>query len=296
MKPVTIVIPIYNRASYLPRLFRSLEKVAGDAFKVVLVDNGSQDYSLTLCQEFARTSPLEVEVIVEKGRGAAVARNSGLRACTTEWVYFFDSDDELSPDFLEKVLPLTNDRDVVCIPTVQYEGNSHTVRAYKPTGTPSFQILSSMLNSPSMLLRTAWIRMIGGWNASLSVWDDWELGVRVLLNRPRLAWYTDHAFHRLYVHGESITGPGMSHNLEGKVHTLRVVRNQLSDKRDCMALYFRTCILDGQLQREGVKTALDEFADGIGVLARMGGAFLRWYSRLGFRGAWRVACLLCHSI
>lgn len=293
MKLVTIVIPVYNRSYYLPRLFRSLERIKGDAFRVVLVDNGSQDDSLTLCQEFARTSSLDISVLEEREKGAARARNTGLKACQTEWVYFFDSDDELSPDFLEAILPLTTHNDVVCLPTVQVENGHEVTRAYKPTSEASYQILSSMLNSPSMLLRTAWLRKIGGWNDSLNVWDDWELGVRVLLHKPRLAWYTDKSFHRLYVHGESITGPAMSYNLEGKLNTLRIVERQLPDSRKLKALYFRICIFDGQLMREGVKADLSEFGHMVGIISRMAGTLLKWHARLGIRGAWRIACFIC---
>lgn len=293
MTAVTLIIPVYNRSAYLPRLFRSIEAIDYDALHVILVDNGSVDHSLELCREYGRQSKWPVQVVEETRKGASCARNAGLEACQTEWCYFFDSDDELSKDFLTQLVPLTNQKDVVFLPTIQIENEESTVRAYRPTGDAGYQILSSMLNSPAMLFRTDWLRGIGGWNDSLTVWDDWELGVRTLLAQPRSAWYTAKAFHRLYVHDDSITGDSMSHNLEGKIQCLKTVRDQLYDNKHQRALFLRTCIFEGYLRREGCMQKVEGFDAGITWPYKCLGQILSAYVKRGGRGAWRMACWLC---
>ncbi len=296
MNRVSIVIPVYNRSDYLPRLFRSLEAITYDGFEVILVDNASTDNSLALCQQFALRSSISVKVVEESQPGASFARNKGLNECNTEWVYFFDSDDELSSDFLSILMPLTDDRDVVFLPTLQVCGEHSYIRPYKATDDAGYQILSSMLNSPSMLFRTSWLRGIGGWNASLTVWDDWELGVRVLLHKPRYVWYTEKAFHRLYVHEESITGPSMSHNLEGKLDCLLCVANQLKSLHHRKALFFRYILLEGYLKKEGYRVeknsslAICQREMHMNPWIQLCGRILVNYIRLGGRGAWRIAC------
>lgn len=291
MQEVTIILPVYNRATYLARLFRSLEGVTYEALRVILVDNGSTDDSQLLCRQFAEQSHLKVDVIVEPRKGAARARNAGLKACQTEWCYFFDSDDEVSSDFLDEVVPILPGHDVVFMPTRMIVGEREVVRSYKDTLTPSYQILSSMLCTPSTLYRTEWLRGIGGWDDSLTVWDDWELGVRVLLARPRAVWYTRKAFHRLYVHDESITGPSMQHNLKGKVACLEQVRRQLKDRRDLKALYLRTKIFEGYLRKEGYQEKI-HVMDAPSLTCKLCGAFLRLYVRCGGKGAWWMATMM----
>ena len=290
MTEVTIVIPVYNRATYLPRLFRSLQTVSYEGKRAILVDNGSEDGSWTLCQEFARSANFPVQVLQEPAQGASHARNAGLQACQTPWVYFFDSDDELSPDFLDKVMPLCPGHDAVFLPTrmILPDGQAR-VRPFQPVFSASYQILSSMLNSPSMLLRTDWLRNLGGWDAQLSVWDDWELGIRVLLAQPRARWYDGEAFHSLYVHGNSITGPSMSHNLEGKIACLRKVQSMLQSRAERLSLYLRTRILEGELRKEACPAILTGFDTGISPIYKIIGSCLSTYVRLGGRGAWRVA-------
>lgn len=292
MKQVSIVIPVYNRAGYLPRLFASLSAITYEGLHVILVDNGSTDDSLSLCQAFAGQAVFPVQVLTEPRKGAAMARTTGLAACTTEWVYFFDSDDELSDNFLDVVMPLTDNLDALFLTTQQIHGNINYVRAYRPTGDVSDQILSSMLNSPAMLLRTEWLKQIGGWNTSLTVWDDWELGIRVLLAKPRFRWYTEHAFHKLYVHDESITGPSMSHNLSGKVDCLAQVLSMLETPNQRKALYLRTKIFEGYLRREGVRTAVNVPFTHVSFFHECCGRFLRAYVAMGGRGAWRIAMLM----
>ncbi len=293
MKEVTIVIPVCNRAGFLPQLFRSLDKVTYPGLHVILVDNGSEDESLELCRHYADTTLLHVEVLKEPRRGAAIARNTGLRHCRTEWIYFFDSDDELSSDFLDILMPLTDGNDAVFLSTVQVQGKHEKVRACKPVTDASYQILSSMLNTDSMLLRTEWLREIGGWNESLTVWDDWELGVRVLLDKPRCTWYLDKPFHRLYVHGDSLTGPSMSHNVEGKLACLKTVYDSLEEDRHKKALFLRSKIVEGQMRRAGTDVTVRGFDEEQSDVVYHFGRFLSWFTRLGGRGAWRIASWVC---
>lgn len=292
MKEVTIVIPVYNRSEYLDRLFSSITLLQYTALKVILVDNASTDDSLARCRQFAETCVFPVQVLEEPRKGAGNARNTGLQACDTEWVYFFDSDDELSADFLNVLMPLTTDKDVVLFSTTQVQGEHHYTRPFRPTCAPSYQILSSMLNTQSMLFRSSWLKSIGGWNTSLTVWIDWELGIRVLLNQPRAIWYTQHPFHHIYIHSESITGADMTHNLPGKIECLKMVYNELTSPQDKKALYYRSCIVQGQVRRLGGSFPLGFIPWNENLLHRLMGRALSFYTSIGGRGAWRLATAL----
>ena len=292
MPAVTIVIPVLNRASYLPQLFHSLAAVSYEEMEVVLVDNGSTDGSLMMCRSFAEEAPFVVTVLAEPRRGACCARNAGLRYCKTEWVYFFDSDDEISPSFLVELMPQVREGiDVVAFPTMQELGGSIAQRAFCPSPSAATQILSLTLNTQSMIFRTRFLREIGGWDESLAIWQDWELGTRLLLLGATVAWHGQQAYHVIHVHSDSITGPSFSARQREIQHTLEVVAAELKTRRERNALFLRCSIANGLLRREGRRRLSSPVE--VGPLCRLAGKLLEGYTALGGRGAWRLALCCC---
>ena len=338
----TIVIPYRDRAAFLPETLASLPPEAA----IILVDNGSTDDSAALCRDFAATRP-NVRCISQPSGGAAAARNAGLAAVETEWVYFFDSDDVFSAPvafFQWPDVASYDALDVICLPTQmerisatksqdnernsqysatksqdnesnsQYsankaqdnESNSQDTpsttrlipRDFRPTASPADQILISMLATQTMLLRTAFLRRIGGWNETLPVWNDWELGLRVLLNAPRLQWVATSApYHRIRLHAASLTGSRFSERATERFLALSAAESLINAspngvpsspdaKKLLRALDLRRGILCGHLLREHYAlTAADKPRT---LRARL----LMHYVRLGLRGAWRIARLL----
>ncbi len=285
---ITIVIPVLGRESLLPRLFRSLDAVEGEGVEVVLVDNGSTDSSLSLCREYAQGSPCHhVRVFEEPRRGANCARNRGLREVTTEWVYFFDSDDELSPGFLLALAPsLTDDCDALAFPTLMERGGQLRRRDFVAPPTVASQVLSGTLNTQGVLWRTAFLRSIGGWDESLRVWQDWELAVRALARGMRLLCREDEAYHVLHLRQQSITATA---TVFDRFATLLAVSPLMTTAPERRALYFRLQILKGQS-----RTQLT-LPFRVSAFACLVGSLLRCYVRMGGRGAWRIALFFTQS-
>ena len=101
---ITVIIPVYNREKLLPRTLASVVAQTYRPLHVVLVDNGSTDRSLAVLQEFCdkyAAPDFRVTVCEELNPGAPSARNAGLRRATSEWVMFFDSDDEMGARLVE---------------------------------------------------------------------------------------------------------------------------------------------------------------------------------------------------
>lgn len=98
---ISIVIPVYNVADYLPACMDSV--LANDCTdcELLLVDDGSTDgVSPGLCDGYARQQPGLVRVIHQPNGGPGSARNTGLAAARGEYVLFVDSDDTIAPDAL----------------------------------------------------------------------------------------------------------------------------------------------------------------------------------------------------
>ncbi len=303
---LTIVVPFLNRSNYLPHTLQSIAKTnQRPPLHLILVDNGSTDNSVEVCERFAaanRSSDFIITLTSEPTAGAYAARNKGLALCTTPYIYFFDSDDEFDADFFTYLTPelkkaADEQLDLLALTTRQRVEGKTVVRQFRETSDVTAQILISHLATQSMLFRTEFLRQIGGWT-SVRVWDDWELGVRALLHRPRMRWYVDHPFHFIDVHPDSITGGNFSSRYERQLDVLRVVHQQLSASSDLQALYYRHCILAGQLLREKNPSAVKECTQQTDELfpkeKNLFGRFLKQYVAFGFRGAWKLAYLACN--
>ncbi len=95
-KTISVIIPVYNVASYLEEALRSVMSQSYQALEILVIDDGSTDSSGTICDRLAGEDS-RIRVIHQKNGGAAAAKNAGLRAATGEYLSFVDSDDYLEP-------------------------------------------------------------------------------------------------------------------------------------------------------------------------------------------------------
>lgn len=101
---VSVVVPTYHRAGYLPGLVAALEAqtLGADRFEVVIVDNGSLDATTELLAELAAASPLALKALrIDVNHGPAAARNLGWRSAAAPLVAFLDDDCLPEPGWLE---------------------------------------------------------------------------------------------------------------------------------------------------------------------------------------------------
>ena len=120
MDLITIVVPIYRVEPYLPRCIDSLLAQTYRNLELILVDDGSPDRCGIICEEYA-AKDARVRVIHKENGGLSDARNAGMAVAKGEWIAFVDSDDWVTPDYLERMYRaiLTADADIcecgVCI-------------------------------------------------------------------------------------------------------------------------------------------------------------------------------------
>ncbi len=103
---VSVVIPTYNRVSYLGRAITSVLKQSYPVNEIIVIDNGSTDQTLS----FIKKNFTRIRVITEKKRGVSFARNLGIKNCKYNWIAFLDSDDEWITDKIEKQFVLLKER------------------------------------------------------------------------------------------------------------------------------------------------------------------------------------------
>lgn len=105
---VTVIIPTYNRARFLPRAVKSILRQSDAAdFDILIVDDGSSDHTPELLDNLTSMHP-EIRVLRQPNAGVAAARNTGLKnlLAETQIVTFLDSDDVIPADRFARDLPL----------------------------------------------------------------------------------------------------------------------------------------------------------------------------------------------
>ena len=93
---ISVIVPVYNVAAYLPECLDSILKQDYENLEILVIDDGSTDGSSEICDKYAACDP-RISVIHQKNGGAANAKNAGLRIATGEYLSFVDSDDYLEP-------------------------------------------------------------------------------------------------------------------------------------------------------------------------------------------------------
>ncbi len=104
MPAVSVVIPTYNRAKFLPAAIRSVQAQSFSDWELVIVDDGSTDESFEVVGHFARSDARLRLLRNERRRGPAGARNSGIIAAQGDAIALLDSDDTWEPTILAKLM------------------------------------------------------------------------------------------------------------------------------------------------------------------------------------------------
>jgi glycosyltransferase involved in cell wall biosynthesis len=99
---ISIIVPCYNTASYLPACVERLRKQTYKAIEIVLIDDGSKDETPRVCDDLAKEDP-RITVIHQANGGAPHARNVGIAKAKGSLIAFCDSDDSYEPAMLEKL-------------------------------------------------------------------------------------------------------------------------------------------------------------------------------------------------
>lgn len=97
---VSIIVPVYNAADYIEKCVDSIKTQSIKELQIILVDDGSTDNSLEICEKLEKTDE-RITLVHQENSGASAARNEGMRHAAAEWVMFVDSDDWLEDGAIE---------------------------------------------------------------------------------------------------------------------------------------------------------------------------------------------------
>lgn len=109
---ISIIVPVYNTESYVRNTIDSVLRQEYKNWELILVDDGSTDSSGRICDEYSENDS-RIRVLHKLNSGVSDTRNKGLEIAKGEWIFFLDSDDDLFPNSLSKMLEWSKGVDMV---------------------------------------------------------------------------------------------------------------------------------------------------------------------------------------
>lgn len=99
MKPLfSIIVPVYNASKYLKKCVDTIISQTYENIEVILIDDGSTDNSGKICDQYS-INDKRVKVIHKKNEGVSIARETGVKLATGEYISCIDSDDWISENY-----------------------------------------------------------------------------------------------------------------------------------------------------------------------------------------------------
>ena len=131
---ISIIVPVYNTEKYLRPCLDSILSQTYKDFEAILVDDGSKDQSGAICDEYSQRDPRFV-VVHKHNEGVAKARITGFEHSQGEMITFIDSDDYVSPEYLEKLSKsiLEDDADMAVCWHYDVNASTNAIRSIKTT-------------------------------------------------------------------------------------------------------------------------------------------------------------------
>lgn len=132
---ISVVIPVYNVEKYLDRCLDSVVNQTYKNLEILLIDDGSTDKSSKICDNWA-IKDKRIKVIHKNNAGLGMARNTGIENATGNYICFFDSDDYVNVEILNKSYALIKkeNADIVVFGLRHVDNHEKMLNAFVPNG------------------------------------------------------------------------------------------------------------------------------------------------------------------
>lgn len=313
---VSVVIPVFNREDLILRTLESVWHQSYPNLEIIVVDNDSSDNSIQVISNWykrkcnvqnTKYGNRSFKLLFEEKHGATYARQKGLENSSGDLIIFFDSDDTMYPELVSTAAKEFNsdpDLDIVCWKCRLHllDGSSRVPPVLLKSHLEA-HLLHTMLRPQGYMAKTEFINKIGGWNKPLKVWNDLELGFRILQQNPKIKTI-DNILVEIFSQPKSLTGRRFRDKKGEWEKALEEIRKDniqsaysIKGKTERI-LDYRFAILAAHYTKEGDKKSAEELLKSL--LTKTDAPLVRpykfclilvyYYTRLGFRGAWIIFC------
>lgn len=212
---VSIIIPTHNREDYIVETLISAANQTYKNIEVIVVDDHSNDNTINVVNSFIEGRP-NFFLFQSDGLGACHARNYGLAKSQGEYIQFFDDDDIMCPDYIDRRLKILKEEklDYVSCDFDHFEDKPANIVFHRKISETPHNIKGHIyyMNLPTQcfLVTYSGINKIGWWDEEIKRLQD-------------MAY-----FHRLYLY--NLKGKYLSESLfKYRIHTNSISCNNLAD-------------------------------------------------------------------
>jgi glycosyltransferase involved in cell wall biosynthesis len=242
--PVAVIVPAFNAAEFLSITLQSLEQQTTPPAQVIVVDDGSDDGTVAIAEQFGALC------LQQPHAGPGAARNRGLAAATTEFVAFLDADDWYVPDKLERAVEHLRELKAACLATDAWVVRGDRVERRKnerrivPTAlTLELLLRGNPIVCSSVVARRSAVLEAGTFDEDpdLIATEDYDLWLRMSAREPIAYLPQPMTFYRQ--HPGSLSGntrflagvdkilDRVAKDHEGEAHFQMLVRRRRADLR-----------------------------------------------------------------
>ena len=184
---ISVVIPTFNRLIYLERAIKSVLNQTISVNEIIIVDDGSDDGT----SEFIYSNYPNLKYIFQSNSGVSAARNTGIKAASSNWIAFLDSDDAWVTNKIQKQITELelNPEMNFCHSNEIWIRNGREIKqknTHKKFGGFIFdKCLDKCRISPSTVIcRKSLLIKLNGFDEDLAICEDYDLWLRITSNNP----------------------------------------------------------------------------------------------------------------
>lgn len=222
MKQISIIVPVYNGEKTIEACIQSALTQTYPNIQLIVVDNGSTDRTVEICQKYVATEGFLL--IREKKQGVVAGRKAGIARATGEYLAFLDADDEMKPNMLQELVSVL-ERDHADIAICGYENvNGQISNCFIPdtSGLQNSRADILRLYTDENILGFLWNRLYKkeiftqiDWDESMVVCEDLYANCWLLANHPKIkVTVVPQALYRYTINQNSVT-----HTIDRKIDT-----------------------------------------------------------------------------
>lgn len=205
----SVVIPMFNKASFVKRAIDSVFSQSWKDFEVIVVDDGSTDGGGDLVKEIYGE---QINLIKQENAGVSAARNTGIQYANRPYIAFLDADDFWSPYYLEKNAEVILKEKEIKLIGSQYtkdinnlELSKKELKYYQIKDYFKIAISNTLFFTSATVIPKSFFEKNEGFNSNLKSGEDLDLWFRVILSggnffyiESNLVYYSDEDFNKQY--------------------------------------------------------------------------------------------------
>ncbi len=241
----SLIVPVYNVERYLEQCLESIVHQSFRNYELILINDGSTDTSLSICQRYADSHP-NIKIINQDNSGVSIARNNGIKASKGNYIWFVDSDDYIADNALQILFDhlIHTDVEMLGFSNYHYHEDENVIKENLFNGNTTALTPKSFFDKGYVFETAPWIMVIKNaflkennllFDPDLIIYED-NLFMMNCLSKSKLIQYIDALLYYYRIRNNSLTAMNKveSVSLKGYIELLKfnIKASRTSDIQD----------------------------------------------------------------